>query len=130
MLTGGGVSRSVLTSSLSDVAELAGLEPLKYQIEGSCADPGTSGEGMLQGADREKHQPDNRRKRHHHQPVRPRVLQAEEVGEGYRCYPTEDQDGPEDSGDALLGCDQAHSSGVGQSLDLVQPFRVELLVGF
>src|SRR5829696_7923264 len=129
MLTSGGVSWSVLTSSLSDVAKLAGLEPLQHQLEGPCADARASGEGMFHGADGDKDQPDNRCQGQHHQPVRPRVLQAEEVGKAHCRYPAEDQNGPEYSGDALLGGDQAHSPGVGQSLDLVEPFRVELLVG-
>src|SRR5919112_827873 len=64
---------------------------------------------MLQGADGEQHQPDHRCERHHHQPVRPRVLEAEEVGEAYSRYPPEDQDGPEDPGDALLRRDRASS---------------------
>jgi hypothetical protein len=51
--------------------------------------------------------------------VRPRVLQAEEVGEAYGCYPPEDQNGREDPGDAFFGCDQTHPPCVGQSLDLV-----------
>src|SRR5215210_7299426 len=119
----------MLTSSFSDVADLTGVEPLQYQLEGPCSDTGASGERMLQGADGEQHKPYNRRQRQYHQPVRPRVLQAEEVGKAHCRYPTEDQNGPEDSGDALLGGDQAHPPGVGQSLDLVQSFRVELLVG-
>jgi hypothetical protein len=51
---------------------------------------------MLHGADGEQHKPDHRRQGKHHQPVRPRVLQAEEVGEAYRRYTPEDQNGPED----------------------------------
>src|SRR5919112_849520 len=84
---------------------------------------------MLPGAYSEQYQPDHSSQGHNHQPVRPRVLQAEEVGEAYSRYPREYQDGPEDSGDALLGRDQAHPSCVGQSLDLVESFCVELLVG-
>src|SRR5215208_8391399 len=84
---------------------------------------------MLHGPYGEQYQPDHRSQGHYHQPVRPRVLQSEEVGEAYGCYTTEDQNGPEDSGDALLGCDQTHPSCVGQSLDLVKSFCVELLVG-
>src|SRR5687768_16774758 len=84
---------------------------------------------MLHSPYGEKHQPYHRRQGHHHQPVRPRVLQTEEVGEAYGCYTPEDQNGPEDCGDALLCCDQTHSPCVGQSLDLVQSFCVELLVG-
>src|SRR5918997_5775058 len=83
---------------------------------------------MLQGADGEQHQPDHRRQGQYHQPVRPRVLQAEEVGEAYSRYPPEDQNGPEDCWDALLRCDHTHPPCVGQSLDLVQTFCVELLV--
>src|SRR5918999_6425883 len=83
---------------------------------------------MLHGAYGEQHKPDHRRQGHHHQPVRPRVLQAEEVGEAYGCYPSEDQNGPEDPGDAFFGCNQTHSPCVSQSLDLVQSFCVELLV--
>src|SRR5919107_5662700 len=84
---------------------------------------------MLQGPYGKQHQPYNRRQGHHHQPVRPRVLHTEEVGEAYRRYTTEDQDGPQDPGYAFFGCDQAHPSCVGQSLDLIESFRVELLVG-
>src|SRR5215208_4472123 len=84
---------------------------------------------MLHGAYGEKYQPDHRRQDYNHQPVRPRVIQAEEVGEAYGCYTPEDQNGPEDSGDALLCCDQTHSPCVGQSLDLVESFCVELLLG-
>src|SRR5215203_6445537 len=84
---------------------------------------------MLQGADGEQYQPDHRSQGHHHQPVCPRVLQTEEVGEAYGCYATEDQDGPKDSGNALLGCDQTHPPCVAQSLDLIKSFCVELLVG-
>src|SRR5215210_3853959 len=83
---------------------------------------------MLHGADGEKHKTYHRRQGQYHQPVRPGVLQAEEIGEAHGCYPTEDQNGPEDCGDALLCCDQAHSPCVGQSLDLVQSFSVELRV--
>src|SRR5215203_7127973 len=84
---------------------------------------------MLHGPDSEQYQPDDRCQGHHHQPVRPRVLQAEEVGEAYHRYTPEDQDGPQDSGDALLGCYQTHPPCVGQSLDLVESFCVELLLG-
>jgi hypothetical protein len=34
--------------------------------------------------------------------MRPRTLQTEEVGEAYHRYPPEHQNGPKDSGDALL----------------------------
>src|SRR5918993_4807039 len=84
---------------------------------------------MLHGPYGEQHQPYHRRQGQYHQPVRPRVRQAEEVGEAYRRYPPEDQNGPEDSWDALLGCYQTHSPCVGQSLDLVEAFCVELLIG-
>src|SRR5215211_184255 len=84
---------------------------------------------MLQSPYGEQYQPDHRRQGHHHKPMRPRVLHAEEVGEAYNRYPPEDQNGPQDSGDALLRCDQTHPPCVGQSLDLVQSFCVELLVG-
>jgi hypothetical protein len=83
---------------------------------------------VLHGTDGEQNKPYNRRQGPHHQPVRPRVLQAEKVGEAYGCYPPEDQNGPEDSGDALFGCDQTHPPSVGQSLDLVESFRVELFL--
>src|ERR671910_1591345 len=84
---------------------------------------------MLHGPYGEQHQPYHRRQGENHQPVSPGVLQAEEVGEAYGCYTPEDQNGPEDCGDALLCCDQTHSPSVGQSLDLVEPFCVELHVG-
>src|SRR5215217_637863 len=84
---------------------------------------------MLHGADGEQYQPDHPRQDHNHYPVRPRVLQTEEVGEAYGCYPPEYQSGPQDSGGALLCCDQTHPPCVGQSLDLVKSFCVELLVG-
>src|SRR5829696_6789735 len=84
---------------------------------------------MLHGPNSEQYQPDDRCQGHHHQPVCPRVLQAEEVGEAYHRYTPEDQDGPQDSGDALLGCDQTHPPCVGQPLDLVETFCVELLLG-
>src|SRR5215208_3646394 len=84
---------------------------------------------MLQGAYGVQNQPYHPSQGHNHQPVCPRVLQTEEVGEAYSCDPPEDQNGPEDSGDALLGCDQTHPPCVGQSLDLVKAFCVELLVG-
>src|SRR5215212_409911 len=83
---------------------------------------------MLQSPYGEQYQPDHRRQGHHHKPMRPRVLHAEEVGEANSCYPPEDQNGPQDSGDTLLRCDQTHPPCVGQSLDLVQSFCVELLV--
>src|SRR5688500_11382774 len=84
---------------------------------------------MLHGADGEQYQPDHRRQGQYHQPVRPRVLQTEKVGESYRRYTPEDQNGPEDCGDALLRCHQTHPPCVGQSLDLVEAFCVELCVG-
>src|ERR687894_2069431 len=84
---------------------------------------------MLQGTYGEQNQSDHRSQGHYHQPVRPSALQTEEVGEAYGCYPPEDQNGPQHTGDALLGCHQAHPPCVGQSLDLVQAFCVELLVG-
>src|SRR5918992_2014870 len=59
----------------------------------------------------------------------PCVLQTEEVGEAYRRYPTEYQDGPQDPWDALLGRDQAHPPGIGEGIDLVEPFRVKLFLG-
>src|SRR5215203_2616790 len=126
MLTSGGVSRSVLTSSLSDVAKLAGLEPLQHQLEGPCADARASGEGMFHGADGEKDQPDNRCQGQHHQPVRPRVLQAEEVGKAHCRYPAEDQNGPENSGNTFLRRNQTQPPCISQGIDLVEPFRVEL----
>jgi hypothetical protein len=89
-----------VNQSLLEFAELAGLESLQYEIEGFCAYAGASGEGMLHGPYGEKHQPDHRRQGHNHQPVCPRVLQTKQVGEAYGCYPSEDQNGPEDCGDA------------------------------
>src|SRR5215216_3779761 len=83
---------------------------------------------MLHSAYGEQHQPDHRRQGHNHKPVRPRVLHTKEVGEAYRRYTPEDQNGPKDPWDALLRCDQAHSPCVSQSLDLVESFCVELLV--
>jgi hypothetical protein len=87
------------------------------------------GEGMLHGPYSEQHQPYHRCQGHNHQPVRPRVLQSEEVGEAVSRYPTEDQDDPEDSGEAFSGCDHAHPPCVGQDLDLVEAFCVKLLLG-
>ena len=84
---------------------------------------------MLQGADGEQYKPYHRSQGHHHQPVRPRALHAEQVGEAYRRYTPEDQHGPEDPGDALLRCDQAQPPCGVKFLDLVEPFGVELLVG-
>src|SRR5215207_4929708 len=84
---------------------------------------------MLHGAYGEKHQSDHRRQGNDHHPVCPRVLQSEEVGEAYHRYTPEYKDGPKHSGDVLFGCDQAHPSCVGHSLDLIQSFCVELLVG-
>src|SRR5215213_7926754 len=84
---------------------------------------------MLQGAYGVQNQPYHPSQGHNHQPVCPRVLQTEEVGEAYGCYPPEDKNGPQDSGDALLRCDQTHPPCVGQSLDLVKTFCVELLLG-
>src|SRR5215213_10045811 len=83
---------------------------------------------MLKGAYGEQNQRYDRRQGHHHQPVRPRVLQTKQVGEAYRCYPTENKNSPKHSWDALLRCDQTHPPCVGQSLDLVQSFCVELLI--
>src|SRR5215212_5847184 len=94
--------------TLSEVAELAGLEPLQYQVEGHCADAGAAGERVPQCADGEQNQPYNRSQGHYHKPVGPRALQTEEVGEAYRRYSPEYQNGPEDSGDALLRGDQPH----------------------
>src|SRR5215217_8380802 len=83
---------------------------------------------MLHSPYGEQHKPYHRRQGENHQPVRPSVLQAEEVGEAYRRYTPEDQHGPEHSGDALLRCDQAHPPCVSHSLDLVEAFCVELLL--
>jgi hypothetical protein len=55
------------------------------------ADAGATLEGVLHGADGEQNKPYNRRQGPHHQPVRPRVLQAEEVGEAHCNNPPEDQ---------------------------------------
>ena len=95
-----------MNQSLLEFAELAGLESLQYEIEGFCAYAGASGEGMLHCPYGEQHKPDHRRQGHNHQPVRPRVLQTEEVGEAHRRYTPEYKDGPEDCRDALFGCDQ------------------------
>src|SRR5215216_1797686 len=84
---------------------------------------------MLQGPYREQYQPDHRCQGHYHQPVSPRALQAEEVGEAYRRYPPEYQNGPLHSWDALLCGDQTHPPCVCKPLDLVQAFCVELLFG-
>src|SRR5215204_3460949 len=84
---------------------------------------------MLQGTNGEQYQPDHRSQGYHHKPMRPRALQTKEVGEAYRCYSPEYQNGPKDTGYTLLGCDQTHPPGVGQSLDLVRSFCIELLVG-
>jgi hypothetical protein len=83
---------------------------------------------MLHGAYGEQNKPDHRRQGHNHKPVRPRILQAEEVGEAYSRHTSEDQDSPEDPGDALLRRDQAHPPGVGEDVDLVKSFRVKLFL--
>src|SRR5918998_3122407 len=83
---------------------------------------------MLQGPYGEQYQSDHPRQGQYHQPVRPRVLQTEEVGEAYSRYTPEDQNGPENCWDAFLGRHQTHPPCVGQSLDLVEAFCVELLV--
>ena len=46
---------------LSEVAELARLKPIQYQLEGARADTGITGEGVLQRTDREEHQGDQPR---------------------------------------------------------------------
>src|SRR5215211_6899473 len=61
--------------------------------------------------------------------MRPRALQTEEIGETYRRCPPKYQNSPKHCGDDLLGCYQARPPSVRQSLYLVQPFCVELLVG-
>jgi hypothetical protein len=43
---------------LSEITELARLEPLQYQLEGAWVNTSTTGEGMLQRVDREQHQGD------------------------------------------------------------------------
>src|SRR5215212_1473567 len=113
---------------LSDVAELAGLKSLQYQIEGPCADASSPREGVLHGSYGKQHQSYHRCQGYYHQPVSPCVLQSEQVGEAYRRYPTEDQDGPEDPGDPFFSCYQAHPPCVSQYLDLLQAFCVELLL--
>src|SRR5215203_4746596 len=114
--------------SLWEVAELAGIHPLQYQFEEPRTDAGPSCEGMAQGTDGEQHKPYNRGQGHHHQPVRPGALQAEQVGEANRRYPSEYKDGPEDSGYALLRGDQARPPGIGQPPHLAQSFSVELFL--
>src|SRR5215211_7803901 len=115
--------------TLSEVAELAGFDPLQYQFEEPRADASAALERVPQGTDGEQNQPYNRCQGNHHQPVRPRALQAEQVREAHRRYPTEDQHGPEDPGDTLLRGDQARPPGVAQPPDLVEAFRVELFFG-
>src|SRR5215217_7205243 len=115
--------------TLSEVAELAGVDPLQYQFEEPWADASATLERVPQGTDGEQNQPDHRSKGNHHKPVRPRALQAEQVREANRSYPSEDQDGPEDPGDSLLRGYQARPPSVAQPPDLVQPFRVELFFG-
>src|SRR5215212_11888324 len=115
--------------TLSEVAELAGLHPLQYQFEEPWADASAALEGVPQGTDGEQDQPYHRSKGNHHQTVRPRALQAEQVREAYRCYPPEDQHGPQDPGDTLLRGDKARPPGVAQPSDLVAAFGVELFFG-
>jgi hypothetical protein len=43
---------------LSEITELARLEPLQYQLEGAWVNTSTTGEGMLYRVDREQHQGD------------------------------------------------------------------------
>src|SRR5215210_5241328 len=109
-----------LCTALSEVAELAGIESLQDQVERPRPDAGPTREGMAQGTDGEQHEPYNRRQGHHHQPVGPRALQPEEVGEAHRREAPEYQNVPEDSGDALLRRDQAHPSSIRQVLDVVE----------
>jgi hypothetical protein len=54
---------------------------------------------------------------HHHQPVRPRVLQPEQVREAHRSHPRAHQGNSEDGRYALVGGDQAHPPRVGELLD-------------
>jgi hypothetical protein len=61
--------------ALSEVAQLAGLEPLQYQLEGPRADARPAGEGVLRGTYGEQHQP-------------------EQVREAHRSHPREHQDDP------------------------------------
>src|SRR5829696_3599373 len=112
------------------MAELAGIDPLQYQLEELRADAGATLEGVPQGTDGEQNQPYHRRQRHHHQPVSPRALQTEQVREAHRSHPPEDQHGPQYPGDPLLRGDQARPPGVTQPPDLVEAFRVELFFGF
>src|SRR5215212_4560958 len=116
--------------TLSEVAELAGVDPLQYQFEEPRADAGATLERVPQGTDGEQNQPDHRSKGNNHKPVRPRALQAEQIREAHRSHPPEDQDGPQDPGDPLLRGDQARPPSVTQPPDLVQPFCVELFFGF
>ena len=118
-----------IQKGLSEVAELARLEPVQDKLEGARANMRATVERVLQDADSEEYQRDHRCQRRHHQPVCPGVLQTEEVGEAYRHYPSKDQNDPQDRGHALAGGDQAHSPGVRQRLDLVEAFCVELLPG-
>ena len=83
---------------------------------------------MPQGTDGEQDQPYHPSKGNHHNPVRPRALQAEQVREAYRSYPPEYKDGPEDPGDPLLRGYKARPPGVTQPPDLIQPFCIELFV--
>src|SRR5215217_6177558 len=93
---------------LSEVAEFACLEPLQYQLKGLRLNAGSTRERILHGTDSEYHQHDYRSQRHHHQPVRPAVPQAKEVGEAYCHHPPKHQNDPQNARDALLGCHHAH----------------------
>src|SRR5215211_7455033 len=103
-----GCGWSLLVSNLSSIRSKASV-PIRPP----------PGERMLHGPYGEQHQTYHRCQGHYHQPVSPCVLQSEQVGEPYRRYPTEDQDSPEDCGDAFFCCHKAHPPCVGQSLDLV-----------
>src|SRR5215213_2554851 len=88
--------------ALSEVAELAGVDPLQYQLEEPRPDASAALERVPQGTDGEQNEPYHRRQGYHHKPVSPRALQPEQVREAHRRYPPEDQHGPQDPGHALL----------------------------
>src|SRR4051794_13517439 len=76
--------------TLSEVAELAALEPAQCLLEGVWADAYVALERVVQGGDGEEHQPDDEGECGDHEHVHCRALQAEEVGEGHlRLHPPE-----------------------------------------
>ena len=84
MLATAGQWEPRLTSPLSEVAELATLEPLQCQREGIGTDPHTPPERVVEGTDGKQRQGDHRGQRPHHKRVDQGVVQTEEVG---RLYP-------------------------------------------